>query len=82
VSRTESDEAGNFKISTYAAGDGVPAGDYVLTATWLTFNLMSRDYTGPDKLNGCYSDPQTSSVKITVRPGEETDLGEIKLTTK
>jgi len=82
VSRTESDEAGNFKISTYAAGDGVPAGDYVLTATWLTFNLMSRDYTGPDKLNGRYSDPQTSSVKITVRPGEETDLGEIKLTTK
>ena len=37
VSRTESDEAGNFKISTYAAGDGVPAGDYVLTVTWLTF---------------------------------------------
>jgi hypothetical protein len=82
VSRTESDEAGNFKISTYAAGDGVPAGDYVLTVTWLTFNLMSRDYTGPDKLNDRYSNPETSSVKVTVRPGEETDLGEIKLTTK
>lgn len=82
VSRTESDDAGNFKISTYAAGDGVPAGDYVLTVTWLTFNLMSRDYVGPDKLNDRYSDPKTSSVKITVRPGEETDLGEIGLTTK
>ncbi|MEY3173964.1 MAG: hypothetical protein RLZZ436_1878 [Planctomycetota bacterium] len=82
VSRTECDEAGNFSISTYAAGDGVPAGDYVLTVTWLTFNLMSRDYTGPDKLNGRYGDPKTSEVKITVRPGEETDLGEIKLTTK
>jgi hypothetical protein len=82
VSRTESDEAGNFKISTYAAGDGVPAGDYVLTVTWLTFNLMSRDYTGPDKLNGRYADAKTSDLKVTVMPGEETDLGEIKLTTK
>lgn len=82
ISRTESDEAGNFKISTYAAGDGVPAGDYVLTVTWLTFNLMSRDYTGPDKLNGRYADAKMSELKVTVMPGEETDLGEIKLTTK
>lgn len=82
ISRTETDEAGNFQISTYAAGDGVPAGDYVITATWLTFNLMSRDYTGPDKLNGRYADPKTSELKVTVMPGEETDLGEIKLTTK
>ena len=43
---------------------------------------MSRDYTGPDKLNGRYADPKTSELKITVMPGEETDLGEIKLTTK
>jgi hypothetical protein len=82
VSRTETDELGNFQISTYAAGDGVPAGDYVLTVTWLTFNLMSRDYSGPDKLNDRYSDPEKSEIKVTVMPGEPTDLGEIKLTTK
>jgi hypothetical protein len=82
VSRTETDELGNFQISTYASGDGVPAGDYVLTVTWLNFNLMSRDYTGPDKLNGRYSDPEKSEIKLTVMPGEPTDLGEVKLTTK
>ena len=82
VSRTETDELGNFQISTYAAGDGVPAGDYVLTVTWLTFNLMSRDYSGPDKLNDRYSDPEKSELKVTVMPGEPTDLGELKLTTK
>lgn len=82
VSRTETDELGNFQISTYSSGDGVPAGDYVLTVTWLTFNLMSRDYTGPDKLDGRYSDPEKSEIKVTVMPGEPMDLGEIKLTTK
>jgi hypothetical protein len=43
---------------------------------------MSRDYSGPDKLNDRYSDPEKSEIKVTVMPGEPTDLGEIKLTTK
>ncbi|MBL8811663.1 MAG: carboxypeptidase regulatory-like domain-containing protein [Planctomycetaceae bacterium] len=82
VSQTESDPDGNFKISTYAAGDGVPAGDYTLTFTWLEFNIMSRSYGGPDKLNGKYSDPKTSEIKITVKEGSETNLNTIELKTK
>ena len=81
-SQTATDADGNFSIATYAAGDGVPAGDYVLIFTWQDFNVMSRSYTGPDKLNGRYSDPKTSEIKLTVKEGEPLDTGVIPLTTK
>lgn len=83
VSGTECDPEGNFQISTYQQGDGVPPGDYVLTFTWQEFNLMSRQYTGKDKLNGRYADPQSPAAqKISVKAGEPTDLGVVALTTK
>lgn len=82
LSRAATDEAGKFSFATYAAGDGVPAGDYVLTASWQTFNLMSREYSGPDRLNNRYSDPATSQLKYTVKAGEPLDLGVVELTTK
>ena len=82
-SQTETKEDGTFEISTYESGDGVPAGDYVLTFAWQEFNLFDRSYSGPDKLNNRYSDPKTSQFKVTVKEGDApTDLGEIKLTTK
>lgn len=82
ASSTETDEEGNFKISTYNAGDGVPAGEYTLTFAWQEFNLLSRQYSGPDKLNDRYSDPATSQIRITVKDGEPLDLGVIALTTQ
>jgi len=83
VSGTECDPEGNFQISTYQQGDGVPPGDYILTFTWQEFNLMSRQYTGKDKLNGRYADPKSASAqKISVKAGEPTDLGVVALTTK
>jgi len=83
VSGTECDPEGNFQISTYQQGDGVPPGDYVLTFTWQEFNLMSRQYTGKDKLNGRYADPKSPSAqKVSVKAGEPTDLGTVALTTK
>lgn len=81
-SQTETKEDGSFEISTYESGDGVPEGDYVLTFVWQDFNLFNRSYSGPDKLNNRYADPKTSEFKATVKSGEPTDLGEIKLTTK
>jgi hypothetical protein len=82
VSRTECDAEGTFSISTYTAGDGVPAGDYILTFVWQEFNIMSRNYGGPDKLKGRYADAAKSTVKVTVKSEGETDLGEIALVTK
>jgi hypothetical protein len=72
---------GTFEIATYKQGDGVPAGDYVLTFACQEFNLMSRSYGGPDKLNKRYSDPKKSDIKFTVKD-KSVDLGEIQLTTK
>ena len=82
VSQTATDTDGNFAISTYAAGDGVPAGEYVLVFSWKDFNIMARAYSGPDKLKGRYSDPKTSPIKVSVKEGEPLDLGIIPLTTK
>ena len=81
VSATETDPAGKFAISTYESGDGLPAGEYTLTFTWQEFNVMSRAYSGEDKLNGRYQDPQTSPIKLTVKEGEATDMGIVALTT-
>jgi hypothetical protein len=81
-SQGATDADGNFTIATYAAGDGVPAGEYVLVFTWQDFNVMSRSYVGPDKLNGRYSDPKTSTIKLAVLEGKPLDMGVIELTTR
>ena len=81
VSATETDAAGKFSISTYESGDGLPAGEYTLTFTWQEFNVMTRSYSGEDKLNGRYSDPATSEIKLTVKEGAENDMGVVALTT-
>lgn len=82
VSRTESDLDGKFTISTYESGDGVPPGNYVVTFAWQEFNIMSREYSGKDKLNGRYSDPAKSTITLTVEDGKPTDMGVVALTTK
>ena len=73
---------GKFAISTYQSADGVPAGEYLLTFTWGTFNMISKSYGGPDKLNGRYADHQKSGHRFKVESGKPTDLGRIELSTK
>ena len=82
ASSTETDAEGVFAISTYTSGDGIPAGDYALTFTWQEYNVISRSYGGKDKLNGRYNDPATTTIKISVKDGEENDMGTVALTTK
>ncbi len=81
VSAAFTDAEGNFKISTFKAGDGVPVGDYVLTFAWGEMNLLTMQYSG-DKFNGKYADSKTSTHKFTVKEGVPTELGTIDLTTK
>lgn len=76
----QTDADGNLIISTYAQGDGLPPGNYAFTFTWQDFNLMSRSYSGPDKLKKKYADPKTSKITSAVKG--PVDLGEIQLTTK
>lgn len=82
VSQALTGEEGKFEISTYESGDGVPAGDYVLTFYWGKQNLVAMRYGGPDKFKGRYADPKKSEFKFTVKEGEPTDLGRIDLSTK
>ena len=77
-----SKDDGSFELSTYTTGDGIPPGDYVLTFIWKKYDIMSRGYSGPDKLKKRYDKPEKSKVKFSVVEGEPTDLGTIELTTK
>jgi hypothetical protein len=81
---TEKD--GTFSLSTYKAGDGVPEGDYVLIFQWVTLNRFqtpSNNNQEVDKLNGRYTDPQTSTVKFSVKKGQPPlQLPDIQLTTQ
>ena len=81
------EESGKLKITTYDVGDGLAAGEYIVTFEWAPpriggFNLggdpggSRRD---PDKLGGKYSDPTTSEVTFTVTPEGPNDLGRIDL---
>lgn len=82
ISGSISKNDGTFEISTYTTGDGIPPGDYTLTFVWKKYNLMSRGYSGPDKLKKRYDKPEKSKTKFSVTEGEPTDLGAIELTTK
>lgn len=82
VSSGNTEPDGTFALSTYVTGDGVPQGEYALTFTWKEFNLLSATYSGKDKLNDRYSNPDTSEVKFTVDGSGPVDLGTIALTTK
>jgi hypothetical protein len=82
VSQALTGEDGKFEISTYEKGDGIPAGEYVLTFMWGKMNFFSNSYGGPDKLKGRYKDPKKSEHRLTVEAGKPTDLGRIDLKTK
>ena len=76
------DAEGKFSIGTYEGGDGAPEGEYRLTFTWGQINLMTGRYGPPDQLKGKYANPDSSQFSVTVREGQESDLGVIELTTK
>ena len=76
------DEAGKFKLSTYAAGDGVPAGDYLVTFTWRQRSgLLKNQFDGPDRLKGKYATKEGSGTKVTIHPKAQ-ELPPFELTTK
>ncbi len=81
ITRAMSDDLGNFELSTYEQGDGIPEGEYVLTFVWGKMDLISRNYGGPDKLGGKYAKPESSGIKLSVKGSEPIDMGTIELTT-
>jgi hypothetical protein len=82
MSQALTDKDGKFQIGTYASGDGVPEGDYVLTYMWGDWQPFSMTYGGPDKLHDRYNSLKKSPTKFKVEKGKPIDLGKIELTTK
>jgi len=62
----QTNENGEFVLSTFVEGDGAPAGEYDVTVTWpVRFNPISTLWEG-DKLNGRYRDKAKPAVTITI----------------
>jgi hypothetical protein len=75
------DRDGRFEFSTYAKGDGMPPGEYVLTKKGL--RQLRELYWGPDQLGNRFNDPEKnrsiSSFRITHRsPGKKDYVFDLK----
>lgn len=66
VGQTTTDDNGDFQMTTFSAGDGVPPGEYVVTivANWISRD--DQDVGVDDLLGGKYSTPEKSTLKVTV----------------
>lgn len=63
---------GKFKLSTYKADDGAPAGEYRVTITWRKKKPGAEEEEeddGPDLLGGRYADASKSGLTATVKEG-------------
>lgn len=70
---------GTFRIGTFGAGDGAPAGEYVVTITWPEARTdPSGDEVTTDRLKGRFADPARSPWKVTIKEGEN-ELGPFRL---
>jgi hypothetical protein len=58
---------GSFRLTTYDADDGAPAGDYTATIQWNKLIKKGKDYAaGPDVIPKDYASRETSPWKIKV----------------
>ena len=67
------DENGEYRLGSYASADGAPAGEYAVTFQWpkqIVGSQESDPVPEVDQLQGRYSDPKKSLLKVTVREGE------------
>ncbi|QVL33182.1 hypothetical protein KIH39_04490 [Telmatocola sphagniphila] len=67
VPQATCDQEGKFVMSTYSQNDGAPEGEYKIALSWPAYRTKKAS---PDKLNGKFSDPKTSGLKVTIHPGK------------
>jgi hypothetical protein len=75
---------GRFSPTTYAAGDGAPAGEYAVTVAWVqevdNQNAPREEQKEPrNLLPDRYSKPATSGLRVQVKAGRN-DLPPFRLT--
>lgn len=71
-------EEGRFAPSTYETGDGLPNGEYTITVEWRPFNVISNNFSGPDKLGEKFVSPEKSNLKVVV-DGQAVEIPRIEL---
>jgi hypothetical protein len=71
---SKADKDGHFSLTTYATGDGAPAGEYAVTIYWpgkrlkkVEPNEDEDEELPPDRLSRAYSDPKSAKLRGTVR---------------
>jgi len=71
---------GTFQFTTLTAGDGLPAGNYIICFS----KAIEAGTSNPEaeKFNALYAKPDTSKYKATLEKGKPVDLGKIELSTK
>ena len=60
------DEQGAYRLTTYRAGDGAPAGEYAITVIWPSPRRTPFDAGGGDRLRGEFAQVTESSPRMTV----------------
>lgn len=60
---------GGFTLTTYAAGDGAPAGEYVVTAQWHLSADKAAPGPWPNVIPQKYSKPESSDLRVQIAQG-------------
>lgn len=60
------DTSGLFTLTTYAQGDGAPAGEYAVTIEWKLPRRSPLDPVPPDQLGGRYANPKGTPFTATI----------------
>lgn len=78
----QTNEEGDFQLSTFKNGDGIPAGDYLVTFEWREKSgTFKNQFQGPDRLKGRFIKPESSTFKVTIT-NESTILETFDLKTR
>ena len=68
------EDDGSFSVSTFAAKDGAPAGDYAVSINWKSKTVKTPGRKGPAKkvptnFPKRYENPKTSGLVVRVQEG-------------